>query len=137
MRPVGILHPPAATPEQKVEIRRRIRGYAALSFVGLAGLIAQAAAFLMGAGSREGQPRELSAGQTLVFLAMWFGGTVVYIAGLSFAALSKGRSGWFGLFGFLSCIGLLILHFMAKHCLNCPETASNSAKHCLRCGAPL
>ncbi len=36
-------------------------------------------------------------------------GTALLIAGLAYYAMAKGRSGWWGLCGFLSCIGLLIL----------------------------
>jgi hypothetical protein len=36
-------------------------------------------------------------------------GTALLITGLAYYAIAKGRSGWWGLCGFLSCIGLLIL----------------------------
>jgi hypothetical protein len=36
-------------------------------------------------------------------------GTGLLIAGLTYYATGKGRSGWWGLCGFLSCLGLLIL----------------------------
>ena len=36
-------------------------------------------------------------------------GTGLLIAGLTYYAIGKGRSGWWGLCGFLSCLGLLIL----------------------------
>jgi hypothetical protein len=36
-------------------------------------------------------------------------GTALLIAGLSYYAIAKGHSGWWGLCGFLSCLGLLIL----------------------------
>ncbi len=36
-------------------------------------------------------------------------GTALLVAGLAYYAIAKGRSGWWGLCGFLSCIGLLIL----------------------------
>lgn len=36
-------------------------------------------------------------------------GTGLLVAGLSYYAIAKGRSGWWGLCGFLSCLGLLIL----------------------------
>ena len=41
-------------------------------------------------------------------LVLWVG-TGLLIAGLSFYAIAKGRSGWWGLFGLLSWIGMLIL----------------------------
>ncbi len=37
------------------------------------------------------------------------GGTGLLIAGLAYYAIGKGRSGWWGLCGFLSFIGLIIL----------------------------
>jgi len=36
-------------------------------------------------------------------------GTGLLVAGLSYYAIAKGRSGWWGLAGFLSLIGLIIL----------------------------
>lgn len=36
-------------------------------------------------------------------------GTALLIAGLAYYAIAKGHSGWWGLCGFLSCLGLLIL----------------------------
>ena len=36
-------------------------------------------------------------------------GTALLVAGLVYYAIAKGRSGWWGLCGFLSCIGLIIL----------------------------
>lgn len=36
-------------------------------------------------------------------------GTALLIAGLSYYALAKGRSNWWGLCGFLSLIGLIVL----------------------------
>lgn len=37
------------------------------------------------------------------------GGTILLIAGLAYYAIAKGRSGWWGLCGLLSLIGLIIL----------------------------
>lgn len=42
-------------------------------------------------------------------------GTILLIAGLSHYALAKGRSGWWGLCGFLSIIGLIILALLKDH----------------------
>jgi len=36
-------------------------------------------------------------------------GTVLFIIGLCYYAKAKGRSGWWGLMGFLSLIGLIVL----------------------------
>ena len=43
------------------------------------------------------------------------GGTALLIAGLAHYAVAKGRSGWWGLCGFLSLIGLLILALLKDH----------------------
>jgi hypothetical protein len=45
-------------------------------------------------------------------------GTALLIAGLSYYAIAKGRSGWWGLCGFLSCIGLVILALLKDHAPN-------------------
>lgn len=42
-------------------------------------------------------------------LLILFAGTALLIAGLSYYAIGKGRSGWWGLCGFLSFFGLIIL----------------------------
>ena len=41
-------------------------------------------------------------------------GTGLLIAGLTYYAIGKGRSGWWGLCGFLSCLGLLILALLKE-----------------------
>jgi hypothetical protein len=45
-------------------------------------------------------------------------GTALLIAGLSYYAIAKGRSGWWGLCGFLSCIGLVILAMLKDEAPN-------------------
>lgn len=45
----------------------------------------------------------------LIGVVITLGGTVLLIAGLSYYAQAKGHSGWWGLMGFLSCLGLLVL----------------------------
>ena len=45
-------------------------------------------------------------------------GTALLIAGLSYYAIAKGRSGWWGLCGFLSLIGLIILSMLKDHVPN-------------------
>lgn len=42
-------------------------------------------------------------------------GTALLIAGLAHYAIAKGRSGWWGLCGFLSLIGLIILALLKDH----------------------
>ncbi len=48
-------------------------------------------------------------GVGLLGLLISFAGTGLLIAGLAYYAIAKGRSGWWGLCGFLSWIGLIIL----------------------------
>ena len=45
-------------------------------------------------------------------------GTALLIAGLAYYAIAKGRSGWWGLLGFLSCIGLIILALLKDEAPN-------------------
>ena len=42
-------------------------------------------------------------------LAVVLGSTVALLIGLAYYAKSKGHSPWWGLFGLLSCIGILVL----------------------------
>ncbi|KPK51425.1 MAG: hypothetical protein AMS22_10950 [Thiotrichales bacterium SG8_50] len=42
-------------------------------------------------------------------------GTALLIAGLAHYAIAKGRSGWWGLCGFLSLVGFLILALLKDH----------------------
>ena len=52
-------------------------------------------------------------------------GTGLLIAGLSFYAIAKGRSSWWGVCGFLSCVGLLILALLKDRA----PTADGSKHH--------
>jgi hypothetical protein len=56
------------------------------------------------------------------------------IAGLTFYARMKGRSGWWGLMGLLSILGLIILAVLPAHCHNCGQTVKGN--RCKQCGAP-
>ncbi len=49
---------------------------------------------------------------TLAGVAIALTGTGLLIYGLSFYARAKGHSGWLGLLGLLSCLGLIILAAM-------------------------
>jgi hypothetical protein len=130
-----------APEADKREIKRKIKLYTILSFVvGLPGLALQ----IMGriamvkvdvgntANPTDAELATLSGG-CLLSLA----GLVLFTVGLGFAAAAKGRNLAYGLFGLLSCIGLLILHFIGKICFFCKEPASYSAKVCMKCKAPL
>ena len=64
-------------------------------------------------------------------------GTLMFVVGLGFYARMKGRSGLNALWGLLSCIGLLVLAFLNKHCHNCKRSSSFRTKQCPQCGAPM
>jgi hypothetical protein len=64
-------------------------------------------------------------------------GAALIVGGLVFYAKMRGRSPAFGLLGLASCLGLLILYFLPKSCLNCKTSHSYSVKQCKQCGAPL
>lgn len=55
---------------------------------------------------------ETGGGFALILMLL---GTVFFIWGCMNYAAGKGHSKWFGLLGFLSCIGLIILVFMPDH----------------------
>ena len=57
-------------------------------------------------------------------------GTALLIAGLSYYAIAKERSGWWGLCGFLSIIGLFVLAALEDRS---PETAGRDERHCPFC----
>jgi hypothetical protein len=122
----------AVSPQKADEIKRKISRLNLLSFVfAIPGLILQFAG-----------PGLLLSGHTgpglagLVLLIRLLAVPLI-IAGLVCYALMKGRGGAFGLLGLLSCLGLLILHFLPKACHNCKASASYSAKQCRDCGAPM
>jgi predicted cobalt transporter CbtA len=62
-------------------------------------------------------------------------GTALLLAGLSFYARMKGRSGWWGLLGFLSILGLVGLAVLPSFCHGCGGTKIKD-KRCQACGAP-
>jgi hypothetical protein len=64
-------------------------------------------------------------------------GTGLFILGLSFYSEMRGRGRAWCLFGLLSCIGLLVLYFIPKHCLNCNTASSFRVKKCPNCRGPL
>jgi len=68
---------------------------------------------------------------------IWASGMALFTVGMVFYARMKGRHGAMGLFGLLSCIGLLVLHFLPKSCQNCRASASYRVKECSACGAPV
>lgn len=64
-------------------------------------------------------------------------GVVLLMVGLGFYGAVIGRSPVLGLFGLLSCIGLLILYFFPKRCRYCASSQSYRRKECETCGAPV
>ncbi|HEX6277108.1 MAG TPA: hypothetical protein VFZ53_28905 [Polyangiaceae bacterium] len=68
--------------------------------------------------------------KVLVYLAS----TAALVYGLSLYAKMRNQSPWFGAFGLLSCLGLVVLLFLPKMCHNC--NAKTNAKTCSQCGAP-
>jgi hypothetical protein len=120
------------SPQKAEELRRRISRLNLLSFaLAVPGLLLQfAGPALLASG-----PATPAVLRMMVLIRLM--GVPLIIAGLACYALMKGRSGALGLLGLLSCIGLLILHFLPKACHNCQASASYSAKQCRDCGAPV
>jgi hypothetical protein len=111
------------TPQRVAEIQKEIKTNNLLSFaLGIPGIGLQVLGNTMGG---------------MLGRLVSFAGTALLIGGLVFYARLRGRSPFFSLFGLLSCLGLLILYFMPKYCLNCHTQASYSKKQCATCGAPL
>jgi len=76
--------------------------------VGIPGIILQIAGnVIVNLGSANPEAPNLA--MVLGGAALALVGTVLLIAGLSWYAQAKGQSGWWGLMGLLSCIGLLVL----------------------------
>lgn len=126
----GIPAAPRISPERASEIKSRISRLNILSFVfALPGIALQA-----GAGAVASGPNALSEGSAVLLRIV---GAPLIIAGLVCYARMKARSGWWGLLGLLSCLGLIILHYLPKNCHNCGKGASYSAKSCSSCDAPV
>jgi hypothetical protein len=131
----GVGSGPRVTPELAEQIRKKISRLNILSFVlALPGLGLQIAGAMASGARTAGE--ELTAAQAGGALLQLLGVPLV-IGGLACYGLMKGRSWALGLFGLLSCFGLLILHFFPKKCHNCRTGASYRAKDCVSCGAPV
>ena len=131
----GVGTSPRVSPVRAQEIKKTISKLNILSFVfALPGIGLQ----VVGALARKdmADPTQASAAQAGGLLLQLVG-CVLLIVGFAFYGRMKGRSGALGLFGLLSCIGLIILHFYPKKCHNCRTGASYSAKECGACGAPV
>ena len=64
-------------------------------------------------------------------------GGLLLIGGLCFYASMKGRNPAWGLFGLLSCIGLIVLAVIGKICRNCQTACRYNATECPTCHAPV
>ena len=72
---------------------------------GVPGVIVQTVGWIIAKGA---QTAPFALFGSLVF----FGGTGLLLVGLVYYARAKGRSGWWGLVGLLSCVGILVLAFL-------------------------
>lgn len=129
----GVSASPRIDPRTAQDIKRKITRLNLLSFLfALPGIALQ---FLAGSVAKGGaaQPGATPAAA----LAIQGLGAVLVIIGLVCYARMKGRSGVLGLLGLLSCLGLIVLHFVSKSCHHCQATASYRAKECSACGAPV
>jgi len=107
-------------PQRAAEIQAKIKRLNGISLgLGIPGIVLQIAGNAIGGNGGSG---------VLVL------GTVLLLVGLSFYARMKGRSGWWGLLGFLSILGLIALAVLPSYCHGCG--AKVSGKRCLACGAP-
>lgn len=128
----GVGMSPRVSAEKAEEIRRKISRLNLLSF----------ALAVPGMGLQFVGPQMLLSGQHgpevagLVLLVRLLGIPLI-IGGFVCYALMKGKSGVYGLLGLLSCLGLMILHFLPKSCHNCRASASYRSKECRECGAPV
>jgi drug/metabolite transporter (DMT)-like permease len=124
--PTAAYQPPAGTiaPERAAELKKKLTGLNSLSLlIGVSGLI------LQGVG-------KVVVGDSLGDL-LSVAGIALFVVGLVYYTRARGQHAAFAAFGLLSCLGLFILYFLPKRCLNCDAKHSFSAKACNRCGAPL
>jgi hypothetical protein len=111
------------TPGRAEELRRRLAGYNKMSFaLAIPGFV------LQGIGRNIGDVTG-----TLLTLV----GAGLFIGGLFFYTKMRGQHPALCLVGLFSCLGMLVLYFLPKRCLNCATSASYGAKQCAACGAPL
>jgi hypothetical protein len=114
---------PTISPERAEELRRKLKGYNAMSFaLGIPGIVLQVVGRNMG---------------DVIGLVLVLTGAALFVGGLWFYAKMRGQHPALCLLGLISCLGMVILYFLPKKCLNCATGASFSAKQCAACGAPL
>jgi len=127
----GVGAAPRIDPIKAKEIKDRISRFNLMSFVlAIPGLIMQGYASTMPA--KDGE-----LGAAGVILLLHGVGLILVIWGFVYYARMKGRSGVLALLGLLSCLGLIILHFLSKTCQNCGASAGHAAKECTTCGGPV
>ncbi|AUX44679.1 hypothetical protein SOCE26_061460 [Sorangium cellulosum] len=108
------------SPERHAEIQRQLKRLNTMSFAfGLPGLVLQ------------------SIGRTTDNVLLALGGAVLFVIALVNYAKMRGRNGALGLLGLFTCVGLAILYFLPKLCLNCQAKHPYRARQCERCSAPL
>ncbi|WP_437979578.1 hypothetical protein [Sorangium sp. So ce117] len=123
--PTASIEPHAAgveqiSPERRLEIQKKLSRFSTLTFVfGLPGIVLQ------------------SVGRATDNAAITLLGVALFVTALVYYAKMRGRSGAWGIVGLGTCIGLALLYFLPKHCLNCEAKHSYRTKGCDRCGAPL
>ncbi|WP_437292638.1 hypothetical protein [Sorangium sp. So ce426] len=123
--PTASIEPHAAdvaqiSPEQRLEIQKKLSRYSNLSLLcGVPGFLLQ------------------SVGRAMDNAAISLLGVALFITALVYYAKMRGRSGAWGIVGVVTCVGLALLYFLPKHCLNCAAKHSYRTKGCDRCGAPL
>jgi hypothetical protein len=106
-------------------IKKRISKLNGLSLLfGGGGLVVQAIGNVM----------RSAPGGGLVGTLLLLAGTALLIYGLSLYARMRSQSPWFGLFGLLSCIGMIVLLFLPKKCMHCGQKVKGA--ECAACGAP-
>jgi hypothetical protein len=119
--PIGATTGAAIDPERAAEIQAKIKRLNSISLgLGVPGLVLQA----VGNMSIGGQTGTIVTGVGLILL----------IIGLSFYAKMKGRSGWWGVLGLLSILGLIALAVLPSNCHGCGQRVKG--KRCPSCGAP-
>ena len=127
----GVGAVPRIDPIKAKQIKDRISRLNLMSFVlAIPGIILQGISTQIPIVNPGGPP------PGIIFLLQGVG-TVLLIWGFVYYARMKGRSGALALLGLLSCLGLIILHFLAKTCQNCGANAGHAAKECSTCGGPV
>ncbi len=127
----GITHEPLPQ-DRRDEIKDRISANKTYSFLfGVPGFLLQVGGrFLMGTPGQAGGAVPFGA---LIMLV----GAGLLITGFVYYARSINRSGFWGLAGFLSCAGVIILYFLGRICRNCSRKNSHRSTECDDCGAPV